>query len=89
MLTPTALKEVMMMVMVMMVMIFKTNNVLTSSELKEVKMMMVKEDDNDDSNLEDQQCPESCKMLFQMLTLHKKIQDIEVEGQRFEHICSR
>jgi len=27
--------------------------------------------------------------LKEMLTLHKKIQDIEVEGQRFEHICSR
>ena len=77
-----------MVMMMAMVMIFKTNNVLTSSELKEVKMM-VKEDDNDDFNLEDQQYPESCKMLFQMLTLHKKIQDIEVEGQRFEDICSR
>ena len=60
------------------VVIFKASNVLTPKALQEVA---IKTEDSEKQNI--------TTNIPQMLSLHKKIQSLEVEGKQFEDICSR
>ena len=62
------------------VVIFKASNVLTPKALQEVA---IKTEDSEKQNIT------KVLSLPQMLSLHKKIQSLEVEGKQFEDICSR
>ena len=63
------------------VVIFKASNVLTPKALQEV--MTIKTKESEKQNIT------KVFSLPQMLSLHKKIQSLEVEGKQFEDICSR
>ena len=67
------------------VVIFKASNVLTPKALQEVTIKTKSLRNKASQKL----CGDFILSLPQMLSLHKKIQSLEVEGKQFEDICSR